>query len=244
MKNKHLVIFGDSWGRGAWTNPDGSYIYDTNGDNRFSEKFEEYYSTVENFSVGGSSNNNTLISMEEYLLLQTSIGLREKNTQVLVIQTEPMRTMIPQINFNSVPQYQQIFNNVDYKSFNETLIDFFYFNLNELGKRYKIRINLTGGCSDVSLPLAKKYPYINVCCESFYSLVDNSHKPTVFSVTHDISKAIKKFTTVNNFVISSVEQKQGIQSNAQEDLFGYGLDNHPSRKGIDMWVEHIYKNIR
>jgi hypothetical protein len=243
MKKKHLVIFGDSWGRGAWTNPDGS-LTDGNGDNCFSEKFEEYYSTVENFSVGGSSNNNTLISMTNYLATEATSALREKNMQVLVIQTEPMRTMIPELNFNTVSEYNQIFNSVDYKTFNETLVDFFYFNLNELGKRFKIRINLTGGCSDVSLHIAKKYPYINVCCESFYSLVDNSHKPTIFSVTHDISKAIKKFTTVNNFVISSIEQKQGIQSNAQEDLFGYGLDNHPSRKGISMWVEHIYKNIR
>lgn len=244
MIKKSLVIFGDSWGRGAWTNPDGSYLYDTQGDNYLSEKFEKYFSKVDNHSAGGSSNTNTLISMTEYLSAETILGLRAKNTRILVIQTEPMRSVIPQINFDSIPHYYQIFNNVDYKSFNETMIDFFYFNLNEIGKKYKIRINLTGGCSDVSIQHVKKYPFINVCCESFYSLVDSNNIPSIFSVTHDVSKAIKKFTRASDFVVHSIAQKQGIQSESQGDLFGYGLDNHPSRKGIDMWVEHIYKNIK
>lgn len=246
MIKKTLAIFGDSWGRGAWTKPDGSYLYDTNGDNYFSEKFEKYYSKVDNFSVGGSSNIDTFRSISDYLSTETILGLREKNTQILVIQTEPMRSVIPGIHLINLgsSHYYQIFKNVDYKTFNETMIDFFYFNLNEIGKKYKIRINLTGGCSDVSIQHVKRYPFINVCCESFYSLIDSSNIPSIYTTTHDVSKAIKKFTRASDCVVQSIAKKQGIQSTFQGDLFGYALDSHPSRKGIDMWVEHIYKKIR
>ncbi len=244
MKKKSLLIFGDSWGRGAWTLPDGTYLYETQGDNYFTESFEKHFTTVENFSRGGASNNNILIFLKERLESESIQSLKEQNTSILVIQTEAMRTVIPQINFDSVDFYYSIFNKVDYKTFCEALIDFFYFNLNEIAKKYRIRINVTGGCSDIDTTLLKKYPYLNLCCTSFYGLVYEKHIPTIFSVTHDISKAIRKLNTANNYVISSIEYKQGIQSEYQGTMFGYALDNHPSRAGIDRWVSHIMTNIK
>lgn len=242
--NHNLVVFGDSWGRGAWTLPDETLLHATQGDNYFSEKWQEHFNSVENFSKGGSANVNSIISMMDYLQTETILSLRENKKKILVIQTEPMRDVIPQINFANVSPYYPIFKDSDYKAFNETLINFFYFNLNEIGKKFKTRINLTGGCSDVNISLARQYAYINVCCESFYGLIDTTHTPTIFSVTHDVSKAMQKMTKSNVFVVDSIAKKQGIQSEYQRDLFGYGLDNHPSRKGIDIWVSHMSKNMK
>lgn len=242
--NHNLVVFGDSWGRGAWTLPDETLLHATQGDNYFSEKWQEHFNSVENFSKGGSANVNSIISMMDYLQTETILSLRENKKKILVIQTEPMRDAIPQINFGNVSPYYPIFKDSDYKAFNETLINFFYFNLNEIGKKFKTRINLTGGCSDVNISLARQYAYINVCCESFYGLIDTMHTPTIFSVTHDVSKAMQKMTKSNVFVVDSIAKKQGIQSEYQRDLFGYGLDNHPSRKGIDIWVSHMSKNMK
>lgn len=239
--NSTLLIFGDSWGRGAWTLPDETLLYETEGDNYFAEKFQEKFAMVENYSEGGASNSDTIRYLEKEL--KTKLA-ENKRVSVLVIQTEPIRSVIPQINFGSVSPFYKIFDTVDYASFNETLIDFFYFNLNEMGKRFKVQINLVGGCSDVNTRLTRKYPYIRVCCESFYGLLQEDYTPTIFSCTYNISDAIKKFNLKNNFVISSIALKQGIQSEYQRNMFGYGLDNHPSRKGIDMWVSHIYNSVR
>lgn len=244
LNNHNLVIFGDSWGRGAWTLPDGTSLHETHGDNYFSEKWQEHFNSVENFSKGGSSNINSIISLKDYLRSESVLSLKENRKKILVIQTEPMRDVIPQINFDSVAPYYTIFKDSDYKAFNESLINFFYFNLNEIGKKFKTRINLTGGCSDVNISLARQYAYINVCCESFYSLADATHIPTIFSVTHDVSKAMQKMTKSNVFVVDSISRKQGIQSEYQSDLFGYGLDTHLSRKGIDLWVSEMYRKIK
>ena len=240
----NLVIFGDSWGRGAWTLPDETLLHATEGDNYFSEKWQEYFNSVENFSKGGSSNINLIILLTNYLQSESIVSLIENRKKILVIQTEPMRDVIPQINFANVSPYYPIFKDSDYKTFNETLIDFFYFNLNEIGKKFKTRINLTGGCSDVNISLVRQYPYINVCCESFYSLIDKNHTPTIFSVTHDVSKAMQKMTKSNIFVVDSIGKKQGIQSEYQQDLFGYGLDNHPSRKGIELWIADMFGKMK
>ena len=38
-------------------------------------------------------------------------------------------------------------------------------------------------------------------------------------------------------------EKTRIQDKFQNTLFGFGADNHPSRKGIDLWINNIYNKL-
>jgi len=241
-KYHRALIFGDSWGRGAWTTPDGSFI--DNGDNYFSEKLLEYFSEIENFSQGGVSNEFILESLRGVLESYTVKSFRKPKTCILVIQTEPMRSVISKINHNTA-NFSHIFKNGNYKEFNKTLIDLFYYNLNEIGKTYKTKINLIGGCSDIDLSLTKQYPYLNVLCESFYNLLrDPSYKSSIFSATYDYEKSIPTYSQDNSAVITGSGQKLRLQRKFQGDVFGYDTDNHPSRKGIDLWTQQILHNLK
>lgn len=243
MSNKkNLVIFGDSWCLGAWSTADGKNIPD--GDDYFSQRFKNYFSTVENYANGGDSNSNTIHHLTQYLQKTDS----SKASIILVVQTEPLRSLIScSVGLGTrknLSPYTHIFNSVPYKHFIETTTELFYFSLNELGRIYKRTIYVSGGCSDVDLNMISKYPFLKTCCVSFYSLVDKDYVPSIFSGTHDVSKSIKTYRIDNDYVLKASLAKTELTDRNRGDFFGYGNDNHPARKGIDIWIEHIYKNIR
>ena len=230
-----LTIVGDSFGCGAWKNGQGP------GDDYFTTKFEEYYKVVSNYCKPGCSNYDMLQKIETVLLEDNKLRFR---SAFLVIQTDPIRTVLPfqsrALYMHDTDYYHVIKDN--YKDFTDKLIDFFYFNLNNLAQEYNIIINLCGGCSDIDIDLIKKYKNLNVACDSFYKILDPAHILCTTSNTHNA--CIKKSKNGANHVVDGISSKIRLQEQYQGRYFGEFPDNHPSRKGINLWIPEIQKGMK
>lgn len=236
-KNTNLVIFGDSWGCGAWTTENGDPIRPS--DDYFSECLGKKFNIL-NFSSGGTSNLQNFMELERFLRNKTADDI----TKILVIQTEPLRTVLHLSLHGCAREYSHIFKNNSYKQLIETTIDLFYHSLNELGLKYNTIVNLVGGCSDVRTDFIDKYSNINVSCSSFYSLLSDEYIPSVYSTTTDISLALSENNKNNSEVLDLIMHKLYLQEKYEGEFFGWGGDNHPNRKGIELWLEQIYNNIK
>jgi hypothetical protein len=236
--NTELLIFGDSWGCGAWSTKTSQTF--SNGDAYLETSFNRYYNRTTSHSIGGISNREVFVILTTYLNQVTKSGIR--NSKILVIQTEPARDFIIGLNFNIETKISYIFKTVSYKDYVETYINMYYWNLNRIAVKYGTTINLIGGCSDIH-PYSGKYPNLNVACDSFYSLVDPKYIPSIYSATFDITKLIGGRSSVDLDIITAAEKKSEIQRRQSGELFGWYPDNHPSRKGIDIWVDHMYNKL-
>tara|TARA_B110000977_G_C11062431_1_gene486492 strand:- start:39 stop:773 length:735 start_codon:yes stop_codon:yes gene_type:complete len=233
----NLTIIGDSWGFGAWSNKEGPL---KNGDEYMSLCFKKYFN-VKNLSVGGIGNSSMFDILKHEISFAKNNTKSFKKTHYLMIQSEPIRDIFPGINHHLMHNCD-IFKKTDFKKYCETVIDIYYFNLNSLAIDNNIKINITGGCSDVS-NLINKYSNLNVACESFYKLIDNNHQPSITSSTFDFSKILLSSSKSNIEVLDAALAKNSMQWDYREDLFGWYPDNHPSQKGIDIWVEAIYNKL-
>ena len=74
-------------------------------------------------------------------------------------------------------------------------------------------------------------------------LLNKNYTPSIFSDTFDISLAISEFSISNNNVSQFILSKKDLRDKFKNDLFGFGIDNHPSRKGIDLWINNIYNKL-
>lgn len=237
MTLSKLCIFGDSWGCGTWSLPNGEFLLGTNGDNYFAKTFETYFDCVENYSKGGASNSDIIKQIKDVLELDAT-------PIVLVIQTDPIRDVLPFLSKGSVAasDYRHILK-TDYQSFNNMLLEFYYLNLNNIAKKFNLTINISGGCSDIDCNIIKKYKNLNVVCESFYKLLEPTYKTNSVSSTHNILDGVRTFSTKNLRLVNNIRKKSKIQKQYQEKYFGYNGDNHPSKNGIDLWTSYIYKNL-
>jgi len=230
-----LTIVGDSFGCGAWQNGRGP------GDGYFTTKFEEYYKAVYNHCEPGCSNYDILNKIETVLLEETKLRFR---SAFLVIQTDPIRTVLPfqsrALYMHDTDYYHVIKD--DYKEFTDKLIDFFYFNLNNLAQEYNVIFNLSGGCSDIDVNLAQKYKNLNVACDSFYKILDSTHALSSASNTH--VACIENSKNGAKDIVNGVSSKIRIQEEYQGRYFGEYPDVHPSRKGINLWIPEIQKRMK
>lgn len=233
-----ICIFGDSWGCGAWSLPDGTFLWENNGDGYFTEKFKKYYDCVENYSSGGISNTDILKKLKEIISSDDSCST------ILVIQTDPIRDVLPFLSKAEIDtiEYKHVLR-TNYQNFNDMLLNFYYHNLNTIGEKFNRIINLVGGCSDVNVTECKKYKNLNVACDSFYKLLETKYKTNSVSNTHNILNGVSVFSIKNLKLLNNLINKNKIQKKYQGDYFGYNNDNHPSKKGIDLWVPRILQKI-
>ena len=167
-----ITVFGDSWGCGRWTRPDGSYEWGhgNNGDNYFTESLQRYIPSVKNHSSGGKSNIESLRRIHKEIN-------NNKPKNILVIQTEPMRDVLQFLGYHPDDHttIYSITKEHNFQSYVNTLVDFLYYNLNLLAEKNNLNLYITAGCSDLNLKILKKYKHVIPVCDSYYRLLDDSY---------------------------------------------------------------------
>jgi len=234
---KELIIAGDSWGCGAWSTAISNNMP---ADDYLTESFSKWFN-VTNLSAGGESNSGIYRNLRSYFNTRTRTSI--KDMTILVIQTEPSRDIFFRIDWFLKNPKCKIFEKVDFKEYCETVINLYYYNLNALAIDYGVIINVTGGCSDVDDAIIAKYSNLNVVCSSFYKLIDADYQSNITSATFQVEKLLTSFSKNNLVVTSAAVAKNKIQWDYRENYFGWYPDNHPSKKGIDMWVDHMYNKL-
>jgi len=233
---KELIIAGDSWGCGAWSSAEGPIP----ADDYLTESFSKWFN-VTNLSAGGESNSGIYRNLRSYFNTRTRTSI--KDMTILVIQTEPSRDIFFGIDWFLKNPKCKIFEKVDFKEYCEINIDLYYYNLNALAIDYGVKIDLAGGCSDVDDAIIAKYSNLNVVCSSFYRLIDADHQSNITSATFQVEKLLTSFSKNNLAVVSAAQAKNKIQWDYRNNYFGWYPDNHPSKKGIDIWVNHMYTKL-
>jgi len=235
---KNLIIFGDSWACGSFSTPEEGWT--GIGDFYFQEQLSKKYSIV-NFASGGISNHETLNRLYNYLLPLDNDSLKEVN--FLIVQTDPIRDCFPWPTYAKMkPNFYDIFKNGSIKQFAENNLEIFYYQLDDLGEQFNIKLNIIGGCSDIH-PSVKKYKNLNVLCYSWFELIEKNHKHGVFSTTTNLGQIIKLNSDDDGEVVNQIYEKQMIIDREQKNYFGYGGDNHPSHKGQDLMVNLIFDKL-
>lgn len=244
-----LVIVGASWGCGAYSTPDKIMAHNsttrdngivTGGDDYMSECIGEYFK-VDNRSQGGTCNFVSVAMLKDFLDNKTG-----PDSQCLFIQTDPVKDMLISMqDFFSLKKMTEI---CDAVKFFSGMLELTYMQLDTLGKTHNIIINITGADSDV-MPSATSYDNLNVVCDSFYKMIDSDYEISLFGSSYEFD--------LNNYfgpepsfeyILNSQHNKLEIEKkNKSTDImgyFGYGSDNHPSRKGIDMWVDYMVPRMQ
>ena len=251
-----LVIVGDSWGCGAWSTPEG---LTRTSDGYFSKYFSKTYK-VTNLSKGATSNKDILENLIEFFVSNDIDTIQQ--SKYLFIQTEPLRDILIRANVsqdvelskdlfraNSLNDSHQII------TASETLLMLIYLQLQHYANVLGIVINVTGGCSDI-IDLIYKYPLLNVVCDSFYKLIDNDHVRSPYSNTgisklfkFDLDLMTQEARPPIEKVLYDIWSKEKLQVANLSDkdtqrYFGYESDNHPSHKGIEMWIDHMIPRMK
>jgi hypothetical protein len=96
--------------------------------------------------------------------------------------------------------------------------------------------------------LGPKYDNLNVVCDSFYRLVDKNHTNNIYATSHKYHFTEDRDGTYENIIngqyFKHKLQKQYVSTKDRESYFGYGRDDHPSRAGIDLWVDYMLPRIK
>ena len=261
---QNLNIFGDSWGCGAWTTPNkfigvGSVTrklsasspfgpeYIAGGDDYFSSRFSQHYN-VDNYSQGAVSNNSQMHLLTKFLKKNEYEGFDTHS--ILFIQTDPIRDLLISM---AIPDrhdsvcIKSLSKVTDPNTFFRGVLEFTYMQLDFWAKKYNVVINMTGGCSDI-VSLDSKYDNLNVVCDSFYKLIDNGHKNNIYATTQDYyftEEHSPKFDDIiNGQYLKHKLEKRYASEEDNESFFGYRADTHPSRTGIDLWINHMLSRIK
>jgi len=261
---QNLIIFGDSWGCGAWSTPTkfngiGSVIrkrsnrsiFDidivSGADDHLSNRFSEHYN-VENYSQGADVNRNQTIYLLKFLEKNKSEGFSKD--KFLFIQTDPIRDLLilMQIPYrHDAVDIRSLGNICDPDNFFAGILEFTYMQLDYIAKYYDVTINITGGCSDI-VSIDPKYDNLNVVCDSFYRLVDKNHTNSIYATTHDYNFKEEDTDRYENIINGQYDKHQieKIYRSVvdRESYFGYHEDSHPSQTGINLWVDYMLPRIK
>lgn len=261
---QNLNIFGDSWGCGAWSTPNkfngiGSVTrklsassplkpeYKAGGDDYFSDRFAVHYN-VDNYSQGAGCNKQQMQLLAKFLAKNEDQGLDTHS--ILFIQTDPIRDLL---NSMAIPDrhdsvcIKSLSKVTDPDPFFHGVLEFTYMQLDFLAKKHNVVINMTGGCSDI-VSLDSKYDNLNVVCDSFYKLIDNGHKNNIYATTQDYYFSRPCSSVFDNIIngqyLKHKLEKRYASTEDNESFFGYKSDSHPSRTGIDLWINHMLPRIK
>jgi hypothetical protein len=228
-----FLIIGDSWGKGEWNN---------NCDDINHTGLEQYLiddgHTVTNINKGGSSNLDMIFRLHNYLE-RTESQLPEK---ILVFQTEWTRDFKydgMQLDYGS-----DDWNNLQVpEDLSSKWIERFYFRLSEISQKYKIPIDIIGGCSDTMFfdNMYQDYPGCSIVCQSLTNFIitgDKNIDIPVFSwYTPEAELLIKKLKSF--LPESGVHQlldlmNQGFERECllrENPQYFYPDGKHPNRHG-------------
>jgi hypothetical protein len=260
-----LVILGDSWGCGAYTDFNGyRYEPDTKKyapDYYFTTKFKQYYKNVVNLSMGGTTNIWNLDSLISFL---NKTDINTSRLKILFIQTEPIRDLPGHWFFYKIKEYASkntnmsvawnFFKDKDYDMLNiiKFELEYFYYVLSIVAKKYNVTINLVGGLGALH-PCVTQYKGINVLVNSWLQLIDPEYVPGLFTtivpnIEPGTNPAIAEIYESYEQVLKMQKKWCGKDRNsgATEDIpnyLGYCTDFHPHHKGIDLLIDTIHDKI-
>jgi len=249
MKQK-VAIFGDSWGRGEWSD----YRLNIRSDSNITHLgLEQYFTDLEhavfNMSIPGGSNKNSIDKLTDFLNTQ-----KNNNFIVLFITTEPTRNFRP--NYNTFKQ-----DIVDHNGLFELRIKTLYDDLkilNDLGQEHNQIIHLIGALG--SVPDIDQYSNLSCLCLSWPELLVGDLYPDIdfefFGVWPNDwlidGEIINKWLTPKNlqqfdlvFADKLVQQLNKLDINHiifEHPLF-YPDKHHPNRDGHKILFNYIKENL-
>ena len=218
-----LLIVGDSWAMGEW---------DWDNENRYActhKGLEQYFldagCSVQNKSIGGASNSQSILTLQLLDLNQYK--------SILWFQTDPLRDITDsQLFLKEYNSFQKVIEH------QKELLNKTYLNLNSL----EIEILCIGGCSKLELDLIKYYPNLTPIIPSVmeFLIPDFKHPEIWFSGWfQDIDRQFS-IDCINKFLYN--KQLQDQLGWLYRDLF-WPDGRHPNRWGHKKIFEYLNANL-
>jgi len=179
-----IIIAGDSWGCGEWgesdnTGPNVQFGIVTH------KGLEQYLKNdghnVINVSYGEASNVDVWKQLNTALNVLSGVGKVSDIQHIFVFQTEWHRAYRYTIPVDSVIDINHI----------HMVMSSYYYRLSDLALKFRVRIGLIGGCSDVLWldQFEKEYPGVFIACQSLINLCLNDNHRTsnpLFDLENDL----------------------------------------------------------
>jgi hypothetical protein len=182
-QNKIIVIAGDSWACGEWSDNR------TNGHGISHPGLSKYLSElgylVINLGKPGGSNIHSADRVNDFLTMSTHLNI----SHVFVFQTEWIRNIKLEDKEFLVKDVATGYLNLKMRH-----ISRFYYRLSEISQLSKTPIHLIGGCSDTIWldKFSQEYPGLSVCCQSLTNLLLTGNHRIEDSVHAIMSKNSEK----------------------------------------------------
>ena len=157
MKNKTIIVGGDSWASGEWVDHQLTH-------GGLTEYLIDHGYRVINLSCPGGSNSQAVSAIHNFLKFNPKIEI----LTVILFQTEWSRTEIIATDINS-----------GYLNLKNKVISRFYYDCTTLNTIFNIPIQIVGGCSDTIWIdyFSNEYPGVSIVCQSFTNLIlNNDHR--------------------------------------------------------------------
>lgn len=190
-----IIIAGDSWGCGEWsesdrTGPNVQFGIVTH--TGLEQYLQDDGHNVINVSYPGSSNVDVCNQLNTSLNVLSGVGKVSDVKHIFVFQTEWHRAYRYTLPVNSV---------IDIDYIHMVMSDYYY-RLSDLALKFNVRIGLIGGCTDVLWldAFEKEYPEVFIACQSMINLcLNDNHRINnpLFDLENDLPLVDKMKS--NNF---------------------------------------------
>lgn len=234
-----ILICGDSWSCGEWDNMSVTH----RGLSGYIS--EETHHQVVNLGMPGSSNLNTIKTVQTFLNLNPLI----KIDQIIVFQTDYVRDTKYIDPGHLASQLQQ-----GYIQFRARRISDFYYNLSSISKKYNIPVYIIGGLSDTVWVshFSQIYQGVTIACQSFTNLLVNNcdriSVPVQSMYENTYQTFIDKIKNQSNLkeveeLINNIDL--GLQRSKlfhDHPTWFYPDGGHPNRRGHLALFEFLCKN--
>lgn len=238
----HILISGDSWGKGEW-NVECTEILHTG--------LEQYIinsgHTVSNVSMSGASNLDTVNIIKGYLERDFYY---DRPDLILVFQTEYTRDFKYLIKPENTGDWKDL-NSI--KDLSSRWIERFYMRLSEISIENNIPIYIIGGCSD-TIPfddMSKDYPDCHIACQSMTNLLINGTPDIKFPVyswytkrSQDLIEYLRKNFSSHLIedLLEQINRGADRENEIRQNLDLFWPDGfHPNRKGHEILFRHLEK---
>lgn len=245
MQNKIIVIAGDSWGCGEWSNnKTGSYGISHPG---LSNYLTDLGYLVVNLSQPGGSNVSSADCVSNFLKGSAHLNV----SHVFVFQTEWIRDMRDYKD----KKLLGLDLTYGYQEFKIRLIGRFYNSLSNIAQQTNVPIHIIGGCSDTIWldAFSKEYPGLNNICNSFTNLLlTDNHRITdpVYAIMtnwyQEHIKFLKETISSNDLELLLTDMDKGKQRLLiwqKEKSFFWPDGGHPNRFGHKILFDFLKTQI-
>jgi hypothetical protein len=212
-----IIVTGDSWACGEWDD----HIVKHYG---LVQYLRDYGKSTISLGVGGSSNYQAFLRLEQFLNSGINDYLVEQIELILFFQTDWSRDYQNRFSYendtNCPIQYR-------FKNYNTDLaqitISQWQYCLVNLANKFKIKIGLIGGCSDTMWldQFEKEYPGLFIACQSMTNLcINKDHRvsdPVQGFYHQDLISVIKPY--INNLEIMDFLSKEIEKSESRLELW-------------------------